>query len=376
VDITLTLRCHSNFGPSEPQTITVRVFEYTSSGGGTTAEAPVIQPNQTRYTTSGAIVGSTIGDPIYATGSPATWWIDSGNVDGAFYIDSLGRLYVLRPLEDVFGSFPAEVHLFLACANQVGASAPTEVVIYIYEGIGGGGTGTNPDITASFTDINLLTCIRTHLGLAPGEPIAPGDAQSLEHLDCFGLGIQSIDGLEHFFNLVFLGLANNVLTNVNKLSGLKELDTLILSGNLISLESGSFHASPIANLTNLTYLDLSYNQIQSVEDLGNLLLLDFLALDHNRIDDIDTLVANYRIQSAAGTAASDYVKLGDNCLGDAGDQADLFELRDLIGDDNRVESQNNPSALCGMEVLTFSNWPDKTILDYRYLIIFRPVYLP
>ena len=95
------------------------------------------------------------------------------------------------------------------------------------------------DITAAFTDPNLLAALRSELDLGATGPIMQAQVLLVTELDLDGWGIESLAGLEYFTNLQNLSLAYNNLTQVDMfiLPQLKELD--VSSNQLTSLDISS-----------------------------------------------------------------------------------------------------------------------------------------
>lgn len=78
-------------------------------------------------------------------------------------------------------------------------------------------------------------------------------AEELTSLNCSNAGIKSLRGLEKFFALSELNLAENQITDITTLGLLGRLENLKLNGNQIS------RPSPLLHLLHLKQLDLQGN---------------------------------------------------------------------------------------------------------------------
>ena len=169
-------------------------------------------------------------------------------------------------------------------------------------------------------DSSLRAAIETTLGKASGAPITASDMARLTRLEAGNADISDLTGLEFATNLTNLNLGHvrvgtegrpinsNSISNISPLAGLTNLTFLDLTGNSVS------NIAPIASLTKLTYLDLDGNilsDISAVTGLTNLTFLDIwgtpisdispvvgltnltvVGLGYNSISDISPLIAN------------------------------------------------------------------------------------
>ena len=110
-------------------------------------------------------------------------------------------------------------------------------------------------------DANLRAAIETALKVAPGDPIAPVEIETLTSLEVRETQIRDLTGLELATNLRDLELVENGIVDVLVLSGLTNLTALDLGGNSIS------DLSPLEGLTNLTELLLGNNNISNISPL-------------------------------------------------------------------------------------------------------------
>jgi uncharacterized protein YjbI with pentapeptide repeats len=131
-------------------------------------------------------------------------------------------------------------------------------------------------------DENLEAAIRDALGIPTG-PITDADLAGLTELQADLKAITDLTGLQYCVNLTVLSLANNNISGIKPLSGLKNLTELNLSGNNIS------QVKPLSRLRNLTGLCLSYNNISDISPLSRLTNLRDLYLHYNNISEIKPL---------------------------------------------------------------------------------------
>ena len=148
-------------------------------------------------------------------------------------------------------------------------------------------------------DANLKSCVDVYVQQNGWQSVF-----EVTDLYCGNYGIQDITGLQQFINLASLDLSDNNIANITAvrdltnliyldfgycgecsnandisdltpLSGLINLQELVLSTNLIT------DATPLAGLTNLQYLDISWNQLENLDWAQNLNQLVTLNVDGN-----------------------------------------------------------------------------------------------
>ncbi|CAL6078609.1 leucine-rich_repeat domain-containing protein [Hexamita inflata] len=107
-------------------------------------------------------------------------------------------------------------------------------------------------------------------------------------LHAYNCGIQSIEGIQNWNQLLELNLYNNKLESVAQLENLTQLKVLNL-GLLPFSKNQIQNVEPLKGLVNLTNLDLSENQIQNVEPLRGLVNLTSLDLSSNQIENVEPL---------------------------------------------------------------------------------------
>ncbi len=145
-------------------------------------------------------------------------------------------------------------------------------------------------------DPNLRAAIAKARGRAPGTPIAPSDIARLTDFEAGNANITNLARLELATNLQRLDLGyakvgdewrnSNAVKDLSPLAGLTQLTFLHLPGNSVS------DISPLADLTNLTWLNLWGNSVSSLSAVEGLTKLTDLWLGDNNISDLSPLVAN------------------------------------------------------------------------------------
>jgi internalin A len=127
---------------------------------------------------------------------------------------------------------------------------------------------------------------------------------TVTHLNLDATGIENIDILSNFKNLIYLDLSSNNIEDINPIKNLKKLELLHLDNNKINkipelklpkLKEILLYSNSIEDITNLKYclnlnsIYLSNNQIESINILGELKDLKTINLSKNKIFDIITL---------------------------------------------------------------------------------------
>lgn len=90
-------------------------------------------------------------------------------------------------------------------------------------------------------------------------------AEDLTKLNCSNAGIQSLVGLDKFFALKELNLADNNIADITTIGNLGRLERLKLSGNQIK------HPAPLLHLLHLQNLNLQENPSMACQELAQLI---------------------------------------------------------------------------------------------------------
>ncbi|MBU9713514.1 CotH kinase family protein [Evansella tamaricis] len=132
------------------------------------------------------------------------------------------------------------------------------------------------------SDENLEAAIRVELNYERGE-IRADQLIDIQELRIRGMGIESLEGIQHMTGLISLDLRDNNIEDISYLSELTKLKNLNLRGNrLKDIES-------LANLESLIELNLRDNSIQDISPLSDLIVLRDLNLRYNQITNIEAL---------------------------------------------------------------------------------------
>ncbi|MBN2411203.1 leucine-rich repeat domain-containing protein, partial [candidate division KSB1 bacterium] len=143
----------------------------------------------------------------------------------------------------------------------------------------------NPNLHSLFADPNLEIAIRYTLKI-PTDELTDNNLLSVDSLQpVAGLeDITLLDGLEHCKNLVYLEMGLQNITDISALETLTKLKRVGLDQNR-KIEN----ITPLANLTDLEWLNLDSNLIEDISPLKNLTKLIYLNLQYNSITDISVL---------------------------------------------------------------------------------------
>jgi Leucine-rich repeat (LRR) protein len=96
----------------------------------------------------------------------------------------------------------------------------------------------------------------------------------IEMADC---DIESLDGIEHCINVVYVDLAGNRIKDISELRNLSKIEEIYLSDNDIG------YIDALSSLTRLKTIDISYNDISDIYPLFDLERLEFLNIIGNEI---------------------------------------------------------------------------------------------
>ncbi len=155
-----------------------------------------------------------------------------------------------------------------------------------------------PEPAVRIPDHNLRAAIEAELRVTPGSTLTASNMARLTDISARNANISDLTGLETAINLTWLDLGSeyveaegrsinsNSVSDLSPLAGLTNLTFLGLSDNSIS------DISPVAELNNLTSLSLGNNNISDISPVAGLNNLTSLLLWDNSISDISPLVAN------------------------------------------------------------------------------------
>lgn len=151
--------------------------------------------------------------------------------------------------------------------------------------------------------------------------------------------IKDLTGLEYAVNLKNLNLSGNNITSLEPLSNLTNLLTLYLSSNDIS------DISALGNIKSLKCLYLDDNNISNIDALSNLTNLTDLSLNSNKISDISMLSNLNKLEN---------LSLGSNNIDNISGLADLTNLKALYLGDNKISDVSVLNKLTNLEYLDLS----------------------
>jgi len=213
------------------------------------------------------------------------------------------------------------------------------------------------DVRVYIPDENFKTVINGYLGQPPAYNPSVADLNGLTGtFDAENSNISSIEGSQYLTNLTELDLGWNQINDISALSGLTNLTELKLHSNQIS------DISTISGLVNLAELGLSYNQINNISALSGLSNLTELGLANNQINDISPIsglvnlaelglsynqISN--IFTLSGLSNLTELGLANNQISDISPISGLVNLAELDLSYNQI---SNISALSGLTNLT------------------------
>ena len=215
-----------------------------------------------------------------------------------------------------------------------------------------------PDTVVEFKDITLAKQVRAELGLPTGDgvdllKIPKAELEKLTTLNnSFARDITDLTGLEHAtqlrvldISLTAIAIRDAVPLDITPLAQLTQLTSLNLSENRIR------DIAPLAQLTQLRKLDLWNNQIKDVTPLAQLIQLTSLSLGGNQIRDIAPLAQLTQLTS---------LNLRNNQIKDVTPLAQLIQLTSLSLGGNQIR---DIAPLAQLTQLTSLNLGKNQITD-------------
>ena len=174
---------------------------------------------------------------------------------------------------------------------------------------------------------------------------------NLQYLELSGNKLESLDGLECLTHLRNLDANNNLIRNIDGVLDLDGLQWLRLRGN--QLVSVDFEGT---ELTRLSHLDLSANQLASVSNLHCLPALESVDFGQNEL-------ASFEVVQGTTLAQLRCLDVSDNRL-QVIDLSPFPSLQSLHLDRNNVQSIENLSEACHLDTLSVREQRDSpTILQ-------------
>lgn len=197
-----------------------------------------------------------------------------------------------------------------------------------------------------FNDPELEKAVRAQLSLADDQPVTKSLAAAQTYLNLSGENkedrekISDLTGLSAFVNLEELHLSYNRIESLDELKGMDRLKKLKLDFNMVS------SLEPLSNLNSLEFLDLEDNKIDDISPITGLTRINLLDVRANQITDIGEI---------RGMTGLKELLLGRNRIQDISPAADLSNLHTLGFGHNQVEDISALSSLSGLHTLTMGD---------------------
>ena len=188
------------------------------------------------------------------------------------------------------------------------------------------------------------------------------EVHEVSSLFCDSRGIQSLEGIDGFYNLQFLYASYNDLYDLSPLGPLSNLYSLYLDSNP-NIEWSSMPA-----LNNLVSLGLAYNQLTHVDFLADFTQLDFLFLSFNELTNINGLWAASKLTSLSlwNNQVSDiqpvwampnlsYFDIDSNQVSDISPLVNLTNMSSMYLNNNLITDISPLAELYNLTFLELSN---------------------
>jgi hypothetical protein len=212
---------------------------------------------------------------------PRLIYLNQLDYDAAFYAFAISQVDEISPIVDgegnaalarvFFSSFHpemdterAELTIEVMELTRIVNSTPVDVPVgdvLADRGVIEVRTTTEADSIVSFRDPRLEDVIRQMIEKPSGR-IFQSDVDAIGFLAADGLGISDLSGLANLTNLHYLNLEFNQVSNISELSSLTKLGQLFLGGNKVIRD-----ISPLAGHPQLFEVGLEDNQIRDLAPL-------------------------------------------------------------------------------------------------------------
>lgn len=231
--------------------------------------------------------------------------------------------------------------------------------------------------TIAFEDENLYIQVKDSLGdkvksFDNNKKTITVDIDEVTSLSIFRNGVKSLNGIEQFPNLTYLSINNGdasgdtteenlKIESTCKLEGLDKLAELpkLTELSLWYCQINDNDMQYIEKLTNLTKLDLSYNEISDVSKITNLTKLSSLILTGNKIVDINPLNKLDKIS---------YLSINENNISDISVVAGMKEINIFLCAKNQI---SDISSVANLTKLTTLDCTGNRISDISSLKLLR-----
>ncbi len=161
-------------------------------------------------------------------------------------------------------------------------------------------------------------------------------AKNLKELIVAGQSIQDLEPIANLTDLFFLNLSSNRISDMEELKNLSQIKVLILSDNAIR------DVGVLEYLDQVTELNLQNNEIIDITSMENMKKIKRVNLSNNKI---------HNIRSIGTLESLEEIILASNQINDVSDLRDLKRLTLLDIRDNQVISINDLSSLTELKWL-------------------------
>jgi uncharacterized repeat protein (TIGR02543 family) len=217
------------------------------------------------------------------------------------------------------------------------------------------------DMTASFTDSNLLAEVLNSLGKQAGEPFTKLDLLTITNFSS-SLEITNLDGMELLKNLEVLNLDNSRIDDASALSGLLKMNLLIL--NNLNITNVDF----VENMTNMTFFVINFSTISDISAVSHLDSLQTLVLTSSPVVDLTPLQGLNHLET---------LLLSETDVSDLSPLFGIDSLRSLNVAYTNVMDITGLSTMTNLKELTLSGNPIssfeelETMIQLEYLTLYN-----
>lgn len=246
-----------------------------------------------------------------------------------------------------------ETHISATLVGENGLVSPLAEADYLIVGVVEEVTFASPE---------LESYVRDTLYIARTEPVMTDDLWTITELTVPDT-MTDLSDLRYFKNLTTLNIHIAVTADYSFLTELSALETLDLSGCLLSAEAvgyigglpsltslklsgcGISNIQPLSALSELTVLDLSQNSISDISALTELKKLTVLDLHSNAVSSLSAL---------KGATDLTELDISENSVSDLAPLSGCTKLETLRAEDNRITSVSALSSMPKLVTLTAS----------------------
>ncbi|WP_406714988.1 HtaA domain-containing protein [Trueperella pyogenes] len=162
-----------------------------------------------------------------------------------------------------------------------------------------------PLVEVRLPDPGLNKCIRSQFDVSSQLPITNKTLEGIQALNCQGLQIKSLEGLQHAINLDSVNFFRNEITDLSPLSEAKKLTSVKLDSNYLT------NLNALKDMKGIETLRASDNLLTDISAVKNMPKLYDLMLDHNRLSDITQLPEKGKLGSALEVLSLAHNKISD-----------------------------------------------------------------